>query len=117
MISICIPKVKRPNDKVIKSLKDGESYRYLGVLEADEVMVNEIKDKVKKELYRRVRKVLETKLKSGNVLKDINTWAVSVVRYSAAFLGWSRLQLEKIDRKTSKLLTMHNGFHPKSNVD
>ena len=38
-------------------------------------------------------------------------------RYSAAFLGWSRLPLEEIDKRTRKLLTMHNGFHPKSNVD
>ena len=60
--------------------------------------------------------MLETKLNSGNVFKAINTWAVSVVRYSAAFLGWSRLQQEEIDRRTRKK-TMHNGFHPKSNVD
>ena len=39
------------------------------MLEADEVMVIEMKDKVKKEYYRRVRKVLETKLISGNALK------------------------------------------------
>ena len=55
------------------------------MLEADEVMVNEMKDKVKKEYFKRVRKVLETKLNSGNVSKAIRTWAVSVVRYSAAF--------------------------------
>ena len=89
-----------PNDKVVKSIEEGESYKYLGVLEADEVMVNEMKDKVKKEYYRRVRKVLETKLNSGNVFKAINTWAISVVRYSAAFLGCSRPQLEGIDRRT-----------------
>ena len=106
-----------PNDKVIKLLEEGESYNYLSVLEADEVMVNEMKDKVKKEYYRRVRKVSETKLNSGNVFKAINTWAVSVVRYSAAFLGCSRLQLEEISRRLRKLVTMHNGFHPKSNVD
>ena len=106
-----------PNDKVIKSLEEGESYKYLGVLEADEVMINEMKDKVKKEYYRRLREVLETKLKSGNVFKAINTWAVSVVRHSAAFLGWLRLQLVEIDRRTRKLPTMHNGFHSKSNVD
>ena len=50
-----------PNEKVIKSLEKGKSYNYLGVLEADEVMVNEMKDKVKKEYHRRVKKVLETK--------------------------------------------------------
>ena len=52
--------IQLPNEKVIKLLEDGESYRYLGVLEADEVIVNEMKGKVKKEYYRRVRKVLET---------------------------------------------------------
>ena len=72
-------------------------------------MFNEMKDKVKKEYYRRVRKVLQTKLNSGNVFKAINIWAVSVVGYSTAFLGWSILQLEEIDRRTRKLLTMHNG--------
>ena len=85
--------------------------------EADEVMSNEMKDKVKKEYSRRVRKVLETKSNSGNVFKAINSWAVSVVKYSAAFLGWSRFQLEEIDKRTRRLLTMQNGFHPKNNAD
>ena len=76
------------------------------MLEADEVMATEMKDKVKKEYNRIVRKVLETKLNSGNVFKAINTWAVSVMRYSAALLGWSRLQLEEIDRRTRNWLTM-----------
>ena len=87
------------------------------MLEADEVMVIEIKDKVKKEYYRRVRKVLETKLNSDNVFNAINTWTVSVVWYSAAFLGYSRHKLEKIDKKIRKLLTIQTGFHPKGNVD
>ena len=46
------------------------------MLEANEVMVNEMEDKVKKEYYRRVRKVFKTKLNSGNVFKAINTCAV-----------------------------------------
>ena len=87
------------------------------MLEADEVMVIEIKDKVKKEYYRRARKVLETKLNSDNVFNAINTWTVSVVWYSAAFLGYSRHKLEKIDKKIRKLLTIQTGFHPKGNVD
>ena len=40
-----------------------------------------------------------------------------MVRYSAAFLGWSRIQLEEIDRRTRKFLTMQHGFHPKSIVN
>ena len=61
--------------------------------------------------------MLETKLKSRNLFKGIKTWAVSVMRYSAALLGWSILQLEEIYRRTRMLLAMHNGFHSKSNVD
>ena len=87
------------------------------MLEADEVMVIEIKDKVKKEYYRRARKVLETKLNSDNVFNAVNTWTVLVVWYSAAFLGYSRHKLEKIDKKIRKLLTIQTGFHPESNVD
>ena len=41
--------IQLTTDKVIKSLdeEEGESYKYLDVLEADEVMLNEMKDKVK----------------------------------------------------------------------
>ena len=44
-----------PSDKVIKSLEEADSNKYLGVLEADEVTVNEMRDKVKKEYCKRVR--------------------------------------------------------------
>ena len=33
-----------------------------------------------------MRKLLETKLYSGNLIKEINTWAVPLVRYSGPFL-------------------------------
>ena len=46
--------------KIAKSDGIQESYKHLGVLKGDEVMVNEMKDKVRKEYYRRVRNVLET---------------------------------------------------------
>ena len=39
-----------PNEKVIKLLEERESCKYLGLLEADELMVNKIKDKVKKSI-------------------------------------------------------------------
>ena len=61
-------------------------------------MFKKMKDKVKKEYYRRVRKMLETKLNSANVFKAIDAWTVSVVRNSATFLGLSWLQQEEIDR-------------------
>ena len=109
--------IKLPDYKTIQGLKDGDSYKYLGILEADRIKHEEMKETVTKEYKRRVRKILETKLNGGNLVKAINTWAIPLLRYSAAFLDWRKSELQDLDRKTRKLLTMHNGLHPKSNVD
>ena len=109
--------IKLPDYKTIQGLKDGDSYKYLGILEADRIKHEEMKETVTKEYKRRVRKILETKLNGGNLVKAINTWAIPLLRYSAAFLDWRKSELQDLDKKTRKLLTMHNGLHPKSNVD
>ena len=103
-------------EKDLKPHNDG-SYKYLGVFEADDLKRSEMKEKIKKEYKKRVRKVLETKLNGNNLIKAINTWAVAVIRYSAPFLDWNKDELLALDRRTKKLMTMHRALHPKSNVD
>ena len=56
-----------------------------------------MKEKVKNEYLRRVRKVLENKLNGGNIIKEINTWAVCLLRYSAAFIDWNCTELTQLD--------------------
>ena len=73
--------------------------------------------KVGKEYKRRVRKILETKLNDGNIIKAINTWAIPMLRHSASFLDWTISELQEMDRRTRKLMAMHNVLHPRSNVD
>ena len=109
--------IKLPDAKEIKSMNEGEGYKYLGIIEADEIKKKEMKEKVSNEYKRRVRKILETKLSGENVIKAINSWAISLVRYSAAFLEWTKEEVQGLDRRTRKLLTMHKGLHPRSNVD
>ena len=53
--------IQLPNQNTIKSLDENESYKYLGILEADNIKQAERKGKVKKEYLRRTRKRLETK--------------------------------------------------------
>ena len=50
-----------PDGKVIKSLQEGESYKYLGILEADKFLEERMKLNVSKEYIRRLRKVLKSK--------------------------------------------------------
>ena len=69
---------------------------------------------VSKEDIRKLRKVLRSKLNGGNL---VNTQAVSLLRYSTAFVSWRKSELQAIDRKTRRLFTIYGALHPKSDVD
>lgn len=109
--------VVMPNEDVIKTIDEEKPYKYLGVTETDSVKHQEMKESVRKEYLRRLRKVLRSKLNSGNLIKAINTWAVSLFRYGSGVVEWNKQDLEKIDRKTRKLMTMHGALHPRADVD
>ena len=63
-----------------------ETYKYLWILEADTIKQVEMKEKNKEEYLKKTRKLLVTKLFSRYLIKEINTWTVSLVRYSYPFL-------------------------------
>ena len=109
--------IELPDGKVIKSLQEGESYKYLGILVADKFLEEKMKLNVSKEYIRRLRKVLKSKLNGGNLVRGVHTWAASLIRYSAAFVSWRKSKLQPIDRKTRKLFTIYGALHPKSDVD
>ena len=58
--------------------------------------------------HQRVRQVLK--------IQAINTFALSVIRYRFGIVSWTKKEMKAADVKTHQLLTMHGGFHPKSNV-
>ena len=43
--------------------------------------------------------------------------AVTVLRYSFGIVNWHQEELQKLDRKTRKLLTIHGHLRPKADVD
>ena len=55
-------------------------------------------------------------MNGGNLVCGVNAWAVSLVRYSAAFGSWRKIELQAIDRKTRKLFTIYGALHPKSDL-
>ena len=84
-----------PNQDKIRTLGEKETYKYLGILEADTIKQVEMKEKIQKEYLKRTRKLLETKLCSRNLIKWINTWSVSLVRYSDPFWSGPQKNLSK----------------------
>ena len=102
-------------DEAIKEIDEG-GYKYLGVLEYNNILHAEMK-KIKGEYLKRVRLILRTQLSSKNSITAINTWAVLVVRYAAAVIDWTILEKQKLDNKTRKLLNVHRSLHSRSCID
>ena len=75
-----------PNQNKIRTVREKETYKYLGILEADTIKQVKMKDKIQKEYLRRNRKLLETKLSNKNLINGINTRAVPLGRYTGPFL-------------------------------
>ena len=99
-------------EKDIKELDPRKAYKYLGMEESFDIQHKNEKEKLKKECLMRLRLVLGTELSAKNKIQVIG----SVLRYSFG-INWHQEELQKLDRKTRKLLTIHGQHHPKADVD
>ena len=104
-------RIDLPNQDKIRTLVEKETCKNLRNLEANTIKQVEMKEKIKKEYLRGTRKLLKTKLSSRNLIKGINTWAVSLIIYSGPFLKCSRKEFKQIDQRTRKLVTMLKTLH------
>ena len=101
----------------IKELDPRKAYKYLGIEESFNIQHKNEKEKLKKEYLRRLRLVLGTELSAKNKIQAIGSLAVPVLRYSFGIINWHQEELQKLDRKTRKLLTIYGQHHPKADVD
>ena len=76
-------------ETIIKELEPEECYKYLGVNERDGINHTRMKEKIRKEYYRRVQLVLKTELNSKNRIEAINSLAIPVVKYSFNIISWT----------------------------
>jgi len=64
-----------------------------------------------------LRLVLSTELSAKNEIQAIGSLAVPVLRYNFGFINWHQEEMQNLDRKTRKLLTIYGQHHPKADVD
>ena len=107
--------IQLPNGEEIDEAGVG-GYKYLGVLELDKIMCDEMKRKVKDVYQRRIRPLMKTHLNGKNLFLALNTWAIPVIKYTAAFLDWTKGDTKELDRWTRKPLIAGRALHPNSNV-
>ena len=63
--------IELPDGKVIKFLQEDDSYKYLGILEAEKFLEDQMKLNVSKEYIRRLRKLLKSKLIGGALFRGV----------------------------------------------
>ena len=107
--------IELPSGQKIREIEEG-GYKYMGILEYNRVKEQEMKYKFRNEYSRRIKLILKSKLNGRNKIMALNTWAVSILRYGAGILKWSKNELQEMDRKTRKLMTMNKELLPRSDV-
>ena len=84
-ISIVRGKVKNRDNIILSSgeeireLNNQKFYKYLGVEENKVIGHTETKEKLSKEYFSRLRKILKSELNSYNMIMAINQWAVPAI--------------------------------------
>lgn len=98
-----------PNGNELGEANSGGQH-YIGVWELDQIMSEGMKRKVRKVYQERLTLLIK------NLLLAVNTWTVSVIRYSAAFLDWTKEETKEADRWTEKWIVGVRRLHTKFNV-
>ena len=60
-------------------------------------MCDEMRRKVKEVYLKRIKVLMKTHLNGKNLFQALSTWAISVIRYSLAFLDWAKEETKGLD--------------------
>ena len=76
-----------------------------------------MKDKFKNEYFMWAKLVLKSKLNRRNKIIALNTLAVlNMLRYGAGILKWNKNELQEMNRKTRKFVTVNKEVNPRKDV-
>nr|XP_037866951.1 uncharacterized protein LOC119628520 [Bombyx mori] len=98
-------------------LKEDENYKYLGIDEAGKIDHKRIQDQVKREYFKRVKCITNTQLSARNLITAINTYATPVLLYTFGIINYKNSDLNKIDIKTRKILTLNKAQQQKADIE
>lgn len=80
----------------IEALEDHEVHKYLSIEENDGIQLKRMREKLRKECYRRTRALLKTEMSGKNKNSAITTLAVLVIQYSFGIIEYTQTDLRKL---------------------
>ena len=92
--------------RTLKHLDLRKACKYLSTEESYDKQHKNEKENLKEYL----RRLLGTELSAKNKIQAIGSLAVPVLCYSFGIVNWCQ-ELQKLDRKTTNLLTIHGQHH------
>ncbi|KAJ8281479.1 hypothetical protein GJAV_G00068170 [Gymnothorax javanicus] len=94
-------------ESCIEDLAEDSTYKYLGIEENAAIEHRKMREKVKKEYLKRLKNICKSELTPKNKITAINQFAIPVVTYGFGIIDWPQGELDKLDIKTRKTLTLH----------
>ena len=74
-----------PSGEKMRELEE-DGYKYLETFEYKRIEEQETKDKFRNEYFRRAKLISKSKPNGRNKIMALNTWAISIMSYSAGIL-------------------------------
>ena len=84
--------------ETVKGLEPGQVYKYLSVEESNGIQHRTMRERLRREYFRRVKMVLRTELYGRNKVLAINGLALPVLTYSFGVIHWETTELQQLDR-------------------
>ena len=106
--------VKIIDEKIIERLKEWKFYEYLGMSQKADCEDKVIKDALKKEFCRRNRIVWKSLLSASDKVKAFHSICVGVLSYSFGVINWTKVELEEMDIRVRKKMTMYKALNKHS---
>ena len=104
-------------DRYIQDLAEDATYKYLGIEENTMIEHRKMREKVQKEYLKRLKSICTSELSSINKITAINQYAIPVVTYGFGIVDWPQRDLDKLDAKTRKMLTLHKVTYRNQCID
>ena len=94
--------------KFVEDLEHDKTYKYLGIEENHTLEHKQLRKKATQEYIRRLKKICRSELSSKHKIAAINQMALPVLTYGFGIIDWPQIEIDNLDVKTRKILTMHN---------
>ena len=106
-----------PDGSSIHQLNVGETYKYLGLFEAEGIDYTKNKKLVMDSYHHRLRLIWSSLLSGPRKSRETNSFCVPLLSYGFGIIPWTVKEIEQFDVSTQKILTATCNHHPRGAVE